>query len=350
MIISRKVRKPFRVLLFFIATFFLLMSAGIWWAVGSFFPRYSRLKLEHVANAVPKTAGPTLRLVTYNIAHGQGFKNNASDWRDEALTRQKMSEVAATLKKIDADIVLLQEVDLNSNRTHRINEAEWLVNAIGYPYWACAPIWEKNYVPFPYWPLEHHIGEVKTANCILSKYVLSDHQRLIFDKPDSNPFWYNWGYIDRGAQHIVAHIDNKQITIINVHFEDQDESAREKQARDLLQWISSMKGPLIIAGDFNALPQNAAQKNGFEESRLSYFTDDTIDIIRSGLIDETEAIQEKQHLTDEKSTLTFPSHAPSRRLDYIFALKGAQVIQGRVVKEAGNASDHLPVWAEINYH
>ncbi len=335
-----KTKKLIRVIFLITTTVCALTAAGIWWSVGAFFPRYSQLKTEYIVNAVPKDASPTLRLVTYNIAHGQGFKDHASDWRDEALTRQKMSEVAAVLKKIDADVVLLQEVDLNSNRTHHINQVEWLVDAIGYHYWACAPIWEKNYVPFPYWPIEHHIGEVKTANCVLSKYLLSDHRRFIFDKPDSNPFWYNWGYIDRGAQHVVAHINNKQITVINVHFEDRDESAREKQARDLLQWTASMKGPMIIAGDFNAPPHNA---------ELRYQDDETIDIIRHGLVDETEAISENQHRSDEQSTLTWPSHAPRSRIDHIFALRGAQVIQGRVIKEAGNASDHLPVWAEINY-
>jgi endonuclease/exonuclease/phosphatase family metal-dependent hydrolase len=346
-----KIKKLVHIFFVFAGTTCVFIAAGIWWGIGSFLPRYSQLKIEHTVNATPKEKSSSLSLVTYNIAHGQGFKNHASDWREEQLTRKKMSEIAAALKKIDADIVLLQEVDLNSNRTHRINQVEWLVNAIGYSYWACAPIWEKNYVPFPYWPIKHHIGEVKTANCILSKYLLSDHKRFVFDKPESNPFWYNWGYIDRGAQHVIAHIEKKQITIINVHFEDQDEAAREKQARDLLQWIASMKEePMIIAGDFNAPPANSRKKDAFEDDAdLRYTDDETIAILRNGLIDESEAISEKQHLLEERNTFTFPSHAPNRRIDHIFALKGAKVIQGRVIKEAGNASDHLPVWAKISF-
>jgi len=322
----------------------------IWWAVGSTLPRHSKLTIHQSANGIVQKAKSTLKVVTYNIAHGQGFKNHASDWRDENRTRQKMTEVTTALKTIDADVVFLQEVDLNSNRTHRIDQAKWLVDALGYSYWACAPIWEKNYVPYPFWPIKHHIGEVKTANCILSKYPLSNHERFVFDKPQSNPFWFNWGYIDRGAQRVNAQIFGKIITLVNIHFEDQDEEAREKQAKDMVLWLKTSKDPLVLGGDFNAPLHDTAQKSNLaDDSILNYKSDETLKIVLDAFQDETLDIALNAQAANKNAVFTFPSHAPNRKIDHLFALNGAKVISGRVVTEAGDASDHLPVLIEIEY-
>ncbi|MDA0713603.1 MAG: endonuclease/exonuclease/phosphatase family protein [bacterium] len=327
-----------------------IIAVLIWWAVGTSLPKHSHLQTNKVKNIKLAPINKTLTVATYNIAHGQGFKNHATDWRDEAYTRVKMQELTNAIKFMNADVIMLQEVDLNSNRTHRIDQIKWLVESLSYSFWACAPIWEKNYVPFPFWPLNHHIGEVKTANCILSKYPLSGHERVIFDKPASNPFWYNWGYIDRGAQKVNITIGSKQLTLVNVHLEDQDMNARVLQTVALTNWLKKSPGPMILGGDFNSIPRYASQKNNFaDDPKSSFDKDTTINTILDSFNDETLAISREQYLKNEKITLTFPAQLPTRKLDHIFALKGAKVIRGHVVQEAKNASDHLPVYAEISF-
>lgn len=160
----------------------LVVSASLmllWWALGTWLPKESWLATSKAHTAQAAAPKDTISILTYNIAHGQGIKENPTDWRDEAFTRKKLAEVAAVVKKTDADIVFLQEVDLDSDRTHHINEAFYLVSEAAYPYFACALMWDKNYVPFPVLPIEHQLGQVRAANCILSRYPLKEHARLI---------------------------------------------------------------------------------------------------------------------------------------------------------------------------
>jgi endonuclease/exonuclease/phosphatase family metal-dependent hydrolase len=272
------------------------------------------------------------------------------DWRDETYTRQKLSELANVIQRLDADILLLQEVDINSKRSHHINEAELLVKAGEYPYSACAIVWNKNYVPFPFWPPKFHIGDIKTANCILSKYPMFKHQRIIFDKPDSNPFWYNWGYLDRGAQKLEVQIGSKSLFVVNMHLEAYEEEARENQARLIPTWIQDIKGPLVIGGDFNAIPSDASKRNNFADEPATFYLDDhTIDYLKEGLKDSTEALPTSLCAVKEHLCLTFPANEPTRRLDYLFATRGAKFVDGRTVTEAREASDHLPVLGLVEF-
>jgi endonuclease/exonuclease/phosphatase family metal-dependent hydrolase len=327
-----------------------LFSFSLWWAVGTELPKESELIVHHHADFTHASPKKQIRIATYNIAFGQGVKREPTEWRDEPYTRKKLSEVAQTIKRMDAEIILLQEVDLQSNRSHHIDQAKLIVHESQYPYSACAVVWDKNYVPFPFWPPEFHIGEVKTANCVLSKYPMKEHKRIIFDKPESNPFWYNWGYLDRGAQRLEVIIGDKILNIANMHLEAFEQEAREKQAHLLIQWLSDIKGPLVLGGDFNAIPRHASKKHGFvDEPDVSFATDRTLQNIEEGLGHYQEAIAHSVCSANESACMTYPANAATRRLDYMFATRGARFVEGRVVHEAGEASDHLPVMGIVEF-
>ncbi len=326
----------------------MLVILIVWWAVGPTLPKESTLGADELPHASPLPPKDAITITTYNIGHGQGIKADPTDWRDKKFTEKKMSELAAVLAKIGSDIVLLQEVDLDSNRTHHINEAQYLAENAGYPYYACALLWDKNYIPFPIWPLAHHLGSMKAANCTLSRYPLKNHLRIVYDKPAANPYWYNLGYIDRGAQRVEVQIGNKTLTVVNVHLEAYDIKTREEQARLLMKWVKLIPGPYILGGDFNSLPPEAKVRNGFPDDPTDDESlDTTMQIVRNGFSHYNEALPLSLHQTDEQSTFTFRSDKPTRRIDYIFGGPGTHVSKGRVVKEALDASDHLPVVATV---
>jgi endonuclease/exonuclease/phosphatase family metal-dependent hydrolase len=320
--------------------FFLSLGLFLFWAVGKSLPKEAVLDVQKVQSSLQGDVGNrTITLLTYNIAHGQGIKKQPTDWRDKAYTEQKLAEITEAIKKLNPDLITTQEVDLDAHRTHHINEALWIAQGAHYPYLACAPVWDENYIPFPYWPIENHLGSIKSANCIFSRYPLSNHRRTLFEKPKNNAFWYNWAYLERGAQMVDVLVGDKTFTLLNVHLEAFDLDSRQKQARELIALLNTLKIPVIVAGDFNAIPPEAAQKTGFtDDPRLDYTQDHTIQIIRSNIGAYTEA-----PLTGE----SFPADKPDQRLDAIFAFNGIKILKGRVVNEFQSASDHLPVVATI---
>jgi endonuclease/exonuclease/phosphatase family metal-dependent hydrolase len=338
----------------YIISLLLVLALGLavllWWALGKNLPQRTELPLEITTDAKAWPIPEILSVASYNIGHGQGIKENAWDYRSEEVTKRQLSMVADAMVEIDADIFLLQEVDLDSHRTFRIDQIEFIKEKTKHPYHACAIVWEKNYLPFPYWPPAHHIGSVQAANCILSRFPLSDHQRIIFDKPSSNPFWYNWGYIDRGIQRVNVRIGEKNIALLNVHLEAWEIKAREQQIKITKEYIDEIDLPIILGGDFNTVMPDAEKKSGFKDEPDADYTDEiTLDwFIKNVQNLKVPVISANDNELNQ--IYTFPSDSPDRRLDHIFLIgKSLSLLDFKVAYEAGLASDHLPVVARINY-
>jgi endonuclease/exonuclease/phosphatase family metal-dependent hydrolase len=331
-----------------LGTLVIVAVAFAYWAVGESLPRRNTLSVEHL-NEVKAASEPpvdeqmshTFTVVSYNIAHGQGIKEKPTDWRDKTYTEKKLAEMALVLKRVHADFALLQEVDIDARRSHHINEAHFLAKEAGYPWVACALLWKKNYIPFPFWPPQHHLGYMESANCILSRYPLAEHERLVFDKPAGNPFWYNLGYIDRGVQVVSAKVGQRQLYIFNTHLEAWEIDARQNQAKVLADFVNSFHGPKLIGGDLNSIPADAPMKKGFsDEPETDYGSDRTLAILMHSLGSDAQTAL-------KSGNPTFPADMPNRQLDHIFATGGLKIQKAERVTEAGTASDHLPIWARI---
>lgn len=336
-----------------ILALFVLVIVGlgvfVWWALGEKLPKFNKLEVIAEKDTLPAAPKEIIKIASYNIGHGQGVKKNSWDYRDKKATIGQLETVAAAINKMDADAIMLQEVDLKSNRTHGIDQLKFIKQRTAYGYQACALVWKKNHVPFPFFPLKHQIGMVRTANCILSKYPLSNHESLIFDKPASHPWWLNIGYIDRGLQRVNMKIGEKKIALLNVHLEAWDIAAREKQILEVASYMAILDMPLILGGDFNTLMPDTKKLSGFPDEPEADFTKDrTLSIL---IKKEPQLIIPTISATSNENPyehFTFPANAPDRRLDYIFIKEKDIAFKNfRVVSEAGVASDHLPVMAQI---
>ena len=315
----------------------LALGAVIFWAKGSPLPEYSQLSVDAGDDQKPTGAPENLRVATYNIAHGQGIKAEPTDARDRPTTLSHLDAMAKALLAMDADIVMLQEVDLHSARTFDIDEAAYLATRAGYPYRACAVIWEKHYIPYPYWPVARQLGHMTSAMCVLSRFVLSEHRRAVFTPPAANPFWYNWFYIDRGAQVVYAQVGDSRITVVNTHLEAFDVAARTKQAQELGAWINGLPGPIVVGGDFNG-------------EKFGSGTDDVSLMALSRLSDLRWADDVAMTTPGEKIPWrTFPSDVPHDGIDHILVGRGARLVTAAIFSQANTASDHLPVTATVGY-
>ncbi len=313
-----------------------------------------KAKIEVIDSAYPQKYNRTsLRVLTWNLAfaHGQGSEgvNYIPKTRLEHLdTLRKMGEL---IKELDVDIVLFQEIDWNSHRSQNIDQVEFLASRTGLVHAARALSWEVNYLPFPYLPIQHHFGRIKSGGAVISRIPLEENIVHLFEKPSSRPWWYKRVYLFRYSQAVSLKIKGKSFWILNQHLEAFDKISRQEQAKQVAKIVNVLvkkeSQVLALGGDLNAIPPETRFDGQYHgDSREIYENDSTIDIFRS-LSGFKDSISDEEYLLNEKHYYSYPSHDSDRRLDYLFVNDKFKVVSARVVTEAGALSDHLPYLIEI---
>ena len=124
------------------------------------------------------SSGAPIKVVTWNIRFGSGrfpfFGDSCGDEviADNQLVDNNMRAIADKLNELDADIVLLQEVDISSKRTGYMDQVQYLLNNTSLNYGSYASMWEADFIP------TDGIGKINTGNAILSKYELTEAERI----------------------------------------------------------------------------------------------------------------------------------------------------------------------------
>jgi endonuclease/exonuclease/phosphatase family metal-dependent hydrolase len=263
-------------------------------------------------------------IVTYNIGYLSGMTNNRAIAKPKELFDGNMKKVVAEVKKVNPDIVAFQEIDYNSARSYEVNQEEEIAK-LGYNYAANGVNWDENYVPFPYWPPSMHFGKMISGQSILSKYPLKDYERIVLERVADNPFYRDALYLERLAQTTKVNLDGREVVLINVHLEAFDKPTRIKQFHYVLDLFKKYKDeyPTILLGDFNSEARN-----------------------KEAIIQKMFALEDVGNagFNAENPDNTFDTKDLFKRIDYIFYTKNSiEYVNGRVLNEFGQASDHLPV-------
>lgn len=307
------------------------------WASSGSFPRDKYAEIVDYPVAAPR-GKKEFTVITYNIGYLSGLTNNKAVERDKKLFDDNLKTVVDALKPLNADIIGLQEIDLASKRSFKVNQVLELAEQLSFNQGAIAINWDKNYVPFPYFSFSTHFARVLSGQAVLSSYPIANNKRIVLDKVESKPFFYNALYLDRVAQVSEIKVENRSVIVINVHLEAFDAPTRRKQTEYVQKLLSEYvdKYPVLLIGDFNStvppIPENPQP---------------TIDILlkTSGIKSAfpPEALNNPQ-------IATFPSDTPKYKLDYIFYTpKNIELIEWRIVDEVKQASDHLPVMMRFRF-
>ncbi len=274
--------------------------------------------LAHIPSHIDEdVTPPVLKVLTWNLSYGYGVGSQGIAYaqKDKDFFEDKIKGMSLLLQKSEADIVFLQEVDFDSSRSARMDQARLLAEASGFRYIAYAPSWVANYIPFPYFPFSNHFGHMNSGGAILSKYPIIDNSVELLAKPDSNPWWYNLFYLHRYLQRTTIKMGEKEIKVLNLHLEAFARLNRQNQAAHLSS-IMDHEGIDLVAGDFNMIPSSAVKKSKFAESIDNYENDMSYDILaRTKLKD---VIPEDIYSKNEALYWTFPANKPNRKLDYFF--------------------------------
>ena len=332
--------KILKALLIFTAFFLLGFIVFYLWASS---PSSNKIKAAEVhyfsntSNVLPDT----FDVITYNIGYMSGMTNNLAVERPISLIEKNLKESISLLREMNPHIIAFQEIDFASSRSYQINQFERLAHSLDYQAGATAINWNKNYVPFPYWPFKYHFGKTISGQAVLSRTHILSNQRVVLPFPESNTFFYNDFYLDRLLQMCWLQNGADSILIMNVHFEAWDAPTRELQSKIVSDvYLSYEKDhPILLLGDFNCIPP--FEENGEQEQTIR----DILDLPNLKMVTK----QEDYH-SQPIDFFTFNSEHPYQKIDYIFYNnRYIDCLDYRVLHEAGSVSDHLPLYARLRF-
>lgn len=311
-----------------------LLALGVffWWASAGRLAasEYAQLKTEE-AYAL-KTAADELTIVSYNIGYLSGLTNNQAVRPEASLYEANLAIAIAALSSLSPDILALQEIDLDSRRSYYIDQVQAIGDALEYPQRAIAINWDKRYVPFPFWPLPVHFGQILSGQAVLSRWPIVQQERLVLDKVAGNPFFYNAFYLDRLAQVVQVEVNGQTVVVINLHLEAFDRATRQTQTEFVLALAETYaeQYPVLLLGDFNSALNREAEG---EPRSIQTVVDSAV---------FAPVVPTAQFADSEQ--FTYPSDTPEFKLDYIFYTPDRiELLDAQVLTSAGQASDHLPL-------
>ncbi len=291
--------------------------------------------IQYPQNVLP-LGKDTFSVMTYNIGYMSGMTNNVPNDADEEFYMRNLKSAQNLVIQHQADFIGFQEIDFAASRSFYNNQLDSLANAGMYGYAGMAVNWDKKYVPFPYLPIRNHFGEILSGQAVLSKYPITLHERIVLEKPESTPFYYNAFYIDRLLEVNKIALGGQSLILMNVHLEAYVKETREAQAKKILEYFNfySKQYPVLLIGDFNATTEINTD-------------DSTIATIMKGL-NIAKAIPDSTYNADKSRYFTYSSANPKIKIDYIFYNSDKILaLDSKVVSDAGEISDHLPVYMEF---
>jgi len=189
----------------------------------------------------------TLRVLTYNIHHGEGT--------DERFDLERLARV---IEDLSPDVVAVQEVDCKTDRASGVDQAAQLGKLCG---------------------MHHAFGQAMPySNGQYGEAILS---RFPIEKAVVHPLPYFLDHEPRAALEVQVHVEGiGPLIFVGTHLCHQNNDLRTLQTTRMGQLFDNAEGPpVILAGDFNARPgsdpMNVLLENGWIDviaprSRIDY--------------------------------------------------------------------------------
>lgn len=238
------------------------------------------------------------KVVSFNIKsmwYNPETKKTGADMRDETVK---------ILRELDADIVGLQEVDINNSRSFNVNQPKWLAEQLGYEHYYFTPTVDK--------------GEGEYGHAILSRFPIKDIEEGIYKEQRAEIRKYT---------RVVLDIDGQEFVYINTHLctqEQLDDGTRdttigEAQFREVASIIQKEKLPALMTADYN-LPIKTQLKL-FDRSKMT-------------------SMNGGKTQTNLHDMISIDNIYVNNMLDYYVDEEGMSVFVGQET-----SSDHDPLWS-----
>ena len=263
-------KKVINTILLFILV--LVLGAGSYCGYIIFsYKRIGDVSLDVEGNAAKNVLSldETYNMATYNIGFGAysqdytffldtGYDINEEETCGYYSTARSKEEVnfnvngaINTVKSLDLDFVLLQEVDVKSTRSYKINQNDMFKESLSEYDNVFAINFDTAYLPYPLYDMH---GKSLAGLSTFSRYKIKSANRYEYTISDNLSKLFD---IDRCFSVSNVEVENgKTLYVINSHMSAYDKGGviRQTQLKELNDFISNCLSEgnyVIVGGDFN---------------------------------------------------------------------------------------------------
>lgn len=290
-----------------------------------------------------------LKVVAWNIKYGAG---RLPFWFDcfgdrvqmsEAKIKANMAGLYGMIKELDPDVLMVEEIELNSRRSAYYNMVQGILDNTGLNYGAYHQSWDSRYIA------SEGLGRMNLGMAMFSKYpIVKSEDIKQAERTDLDALTHPF-YIKRviGRSEVELGPDRRVAAYV-VHTEAYDvDGTKQKQIDQIYEEVMQDSLPVLLGGDFNELPPSALVKEGFPDERTTPVCGDdfeqppyTPEVLQRFFDDLTPAISLDRIGTTEEAQRRYYTHTVlgpeetneagvpgfwSRTLDYLFVSEGSWV-------------------------
>lgn len=321
--------------------------------------------------SVPAQPDSTVMIMTWNIRFGIGrgpwfgdacgYKVTYSE--DEIITR--LTDIADRINSVKPDILLLQEVDINSTRSAYVDQLQWLIDHTYFNYAAYGSQWKSQFIP------SDGLGRMDEANAILSRWPITEAKRLQLglrqDQGGLTRYFYERCCMVKARISIPGF---KDFYAVNIHASafatDDTKHQHIIDFKSELDKLTSENSFFVAGGDLNTLPPGSdstdfcfedmcpgesfhqpgndpTHKEGSNYTPESQWLESLYSTYQSAV--ELEDFQQNQPFYFTHTTR--PEHSWDRTLDYLFTNNRWRKNSVVVHQDFFYDSDHAAVSADF---
>ncbi len=315
----------------------------------------------------PPTAADTLLVMTWNIKYGGGdidfwwacYDDRVLMTEEEVL--YNLERVADYIKRADPDILLLQEVAVDSKQAAYVDQMQYLLDHTDLNYGVYASMWRVQNAP------SDGLGRADLGPAILSRWPLDNAERIGLPlRTDQDPLT-TYFYLRRCILKArVPQLDS--LYVVTVHTAAWQAETRVKHIdrfKEELDAIDADGGLFVAGGDLNTLPLGSLQMKGFTDTKCEEgdFEEGNYEgeehWLDSLYADYSSAIPlaEYKEAVDQSPHFSFGVKPDSlgftRKLDYLFTnrtdgwVPGSDSTHQDIAAPGTTLSDHCPVSVRI---
>ena len=313
---------------------------------------------------VPKPS-ESLQIMSWNVKFAGGRIDFFFDCHgdravmNESEVLRHMEGMAAKIRQVDPDVLLLQEVDVASKRCAYVDMLQWFLDNTELDYGVYASQWKADFIP------SDGLGAMDSGSAILSKWPFADASRVALPLLREQDSLTQYFYLRRNV--LKAQLDwghQAAPWFLNVHTEAFSTDGTKRRQIDAfkaqMDALAAQGATVVGGGDLNTLPPGTAKLSRFEDSACvgEFEADDysaEVGWLDALYEDYAEAIALDEYRANEDAYYSHTTDGRgwwNRRLDYLFT--NADFHDGLVhqsVERGGMAtmplSDHAPLTARL---